>query len=69
MNLDMVLLVWDILFAYNLCSDILIEVGYFLLQALKNRLGKKIETEELISILKNFKLTDIEACNVICKVR
>jgi hypothetical protein len=42
MNLDMVLLVWDILFAYNLCGDILIEIGYYLLQELKNRLGRKI---------------------------
>lgn len=40
MSLDMVSLLWDLLFAYNLCGEILIEVSYFLFQAVKKRLDK-----------------------------
>lgn len=45
MSLDMVSNLWDILFAYDLCPDIIIEVAYHLLQALKIRLNPETEVE------------------------
>jgi hypothetical protein len=69
MSLDMVSLLWDILFACNLCADILIEVAYYILQAVKKRLTNRLESEQLMPMLNNFKLSDIESYSVICSVR
>lgn len=69
MSLDMVTKLWDILFVFGLSEDVLLETAYFLMDAFKIRYGKDVDPTEVNGLLKNFKLTDVEADGVICKLR
>lgn len=68
MSLDLVSNLWDVLFVGAFREDLLMEVAFLTILTVKDKITVNTEPEEVHGILKNLKLTDMEASNVITKL-